>query len=292
MLAGKYQPEKVKSQLPVYIQPKLDGIRMVVRNGVGYTRSMKPVRSQQVQSWIAENKDEFEGKDGELICGDPTAFDCYRRTMTSVMSFDKPDEELKFYVFDQWNSADTFHNRWSAMERRWPKGMFPCLTKLVHSIDEIAAFEAELLNQGHEGVIIRNPKSYYKFGRGTPIKGELIKLKQFKDTEARVVDFHELMHNGNPETRNELDYAHHSGHQENLVPMGTLGALEVEGFFSDQTAYRVRIGTGFDQQTRDEIWRCRNDYRGRIVKFKYFEGGIKEAPRFPVFLGFRDSDDI
>lgn len=294
MLAGKFIADKVEAQLPVYVQPKLDGIRMIVRDGIGYTRSMKPVRSQQVQSWIAHNKESFEGKDGELIVGDPTAEDCYRRTMTSVMSFNKPDDDLKFYVFDQWDDTDPFGDRWKTlywMEESWPEGMLACLTKLVTTMDEITEFEAELLAQGHEGVILRNPGAFYKFGRGTPSKGELIKLKQFKDAEAVIVGFHELVHNANELGENEPGYAHRTGHQENLVPMNTLGSIRAVGKWPDGTEYEVGIGTGFDQETRDEIWLCRDDWMGRIVKFKYFEGGVKEAPRFPVYLGWRDNDD-
>jgi hypothetical protein len=31
---------------------------------------------------------------------------------------------------------------------------------------------------------------------------------------------------------------------------------------------------------------------GRVVKFKYFPTGSKEAPRFPVFLGWRADGDM
>lgn len=296
MLAGKFDQQKVEKLLPIYMQPKYDGIRVLVHGGVAFTRSLKPVRSQQVQSMIAFNREMFEGKDGELICGDPTAPDCYRRTMTSVQSFDKPDDELRFYVFDQWDSTEVFEERLLSLtcdveQGRWHERMTLSETLLADDMEQIRAYEQDLLGKGHEGVILRNPKSYYKFGRGTPTRGELIKMKQFVDTEGRVVDFHELFHNGNPAEINELGHTMHSGHKENLVPMDTLGALEVRGYFSDGTEYTVRIGTGFDQQQRDEIWHCREDYVGQIVKFKYFDGGIKEAPRFPVFLGFRDEDD-
>jgi DNA ligase-1 len=31
---------------------------------------------------------------------------------------------------------------------------------------------------------------------------------------------------------------------------------------------------------------------GKIVKYKYQEIGVLEKPRFPVFLGFRDKEDM
>lgn len=35
----------------------------------------------------------------------------------------------------------------------------------------------------------------------------------------------------------------------------------------------------------------RAGWEGRLVKFKFFPIGSKEAPRFPIFLGERHSDD-
>lgn len=292
MLAGQFVAEKLVAQLPVYAQPKFDGVRMFVRDGIAWTRSLKPVRSAWVQSLVAHNKDVMEGLDGELICGDPTAEDCYRRTCSSVMSFDKPDE-TSFHVFDIWNHGGDFDDRISHLQAEdYPDFVQVVETRLLRSLEEILTYEDQLLADGHEGVILRNPRSLYKFGRGSPMKGELIKLKKFLDTEARVVGFHEFMHNSNEQTTNELGYAERSSHGEGLVPMGTLGALEAEGVFPDGRIYRVRIGTGFDTVTRQEVWDNRTDYLGKIVRFKYFGGGIKEAPRFPVFLGFRDADDL
>src|SRR5690606_16265746 len=112
MLAGKYDADKVRKILPVYGQVKLDGIRVYTENGYARTRSTKPVRSQQVQSFFAHNKTLLDGLDGELICGEPTAKDCYNRTDSSVMSFNKPDDDLRFYVFDMWDSVETFQGRW------------------------------------------------------------------------------------------------------------------------------------------------------------------------------------
>ena len=292
MLAGQFVPEKVQRLLPMFAQPKLDGIRMFVMEGVAYTRSLKPVRAEWLQRLIRENADSLEGLDGEIIAGDPTAPDAYRRTNSSIMSFAKPDD-ITFHVFDVWNQGGIFDDRISHLRSlALPDFCQIVETRLLHSLEEISEYERELLLAGHEGVILRNPRSYYKLGRGTPTEGELIKLKQFADMEARVVGFAEFMHNANELTTNELGYAERSSHQDGLVPMGTLGALLAEGRWPDGTPFKVRIGTGFDQATRQEIWDNQIDYLGKLVKFKFFPGGVKEAPRFPVFLGFRDADDM
>lgn len=294
MLAGPYVAKKIEEQLPVYGQPKLDGIRMFIRDGVAYTRSLKPVRSEFVQQLVEEAGVILNGLDGEIIAGDPTAEDAYRRTNSSVMSYSKPDD-LTFYVFDRWDSEDKFSERLSKMKQEsnnWPSWVKLLSTQLLSSMDEILEYEGELLADGHEGVILRSPDSYYKFGRSSANSGELVKMKRFIDTEARITGFVEFFHNSNTAVINELGYTERSSHKENLIPMDTLGAILATGVFPDGTKYKVRIGTGFDTATRKEVWDNREEYLGKMVKFSYFPTGVKSAPRFPVFLGFRDADDL
>lgn len=98
--------------------------------------------------------------------------------------------------------------------------------------------------------------------------------------------FEPLYHNANPLAADELGYAKRSSHQENQVPLPTLGALKVE--YQDNI---VHIGTGFTQAQRQEIWNNKGIYLNKLVKFKYFPVGVKKLPRHPVFLGFRDARD-
>lgn len=305
MLAGKYDADKIRKILPVYGQIKFDGIRVFIKDGYARTRSVKPVRSQQVQSFVAHNKHLLEGLDGEFVCGDPTAKNCYHRTDSSVMSFNKPDDDLVYHVFDMWDSVDRFQDRWDDILSMNFSGLEARVklteTRLLWTIEEIDQFMDEMIALGHEGIVLRNPNSYYKNGRGTPVQGELIKRKDGRwiDTEAMIVGVKELRSNMNEATINALGYTERSGHQENLIPQGVLGAVEVIGKFPEEDtldrslwgqAYSTSIGTGFDDQMRMELWQ--NPPIGKMVKFKFFSGGVKDRPRFPVFLGFRDADDM
>lgn len=305
MLAGKYDADKIRKILPVYGQIKLDGIRAYIEDGYARTRSTKPVRSQQAQSFVAHNKHILEGLDGEFICGDPTAKNCYNRTDSSVMSFNKPDDDLTYYVFDMWDSAGTFQERWDDILAMDFSGLGARVklveTRLLWTIEEIDQFMDEMISHGHEGIVLRNPNSFYKNGRGTPVQGELIKRKDGRwiDTEARVIGVKELRSNQNEATINALGYTERSGHQENLIPQGVLGAVEVVGKFPEDDMlhkslwgeiYETSIGTGFDDQMRMDLWK--DPPIGKTVKFKFFTGGVKDRPRFPVFLGFRDADDM
>lgn len=313
MLAGKYVPDKIEKLLPMYGEVKWDGIRGFVHEGYAKTRSLKPVRSTQVQSIIAHNRSMLWGIDFEMICGDPTAPNCYNRTDSSVMSFDKPDEDLKFFVFDHWDSVDPYHLRREHLEyvatlfdnlKADAKGRFHLTeTKLLWTIEEVEAYRDEMIQLGHEGIMLRHPDRPYKFGRGSPTQGELIKLKdgRWVDTEARIVGYKELRSNQNEATINVLGYTERSGHQENLVGMGVLGAFECEGAFPEEATldsrlwgrkFETSVGGGFGSAQRFSLWQERESLIGKIIKFKFFTGGVKDKPRFPVFLGFRDPDDM
>ena len=64
-----------KLRYPVYAQPKLDGIRVIIKDGVVYSRSLKPIPNKHVQSLFGH----LHGADGELIVGDVTAQDVFQK---------------------------------------------------------------------------------------------------------------------------------------------------------------------------------------------------------------------
>lgn len=294
MLASKWE-DRNETMFPLYGQPKFDGIRVLVREGYAYTRSLKPVRSTIIQSAIRKYKHVLDGLDGELIVGEPTAPDCYVRTNSAVMSYDNPDaENFKFYVFDRWDSDLAFRDRYSRLgadEFGWPNFCKLAETVLLENIQELQSWEISLLLQGHEGLILRHPDRKYKFGRGTPKEGQLIKKKQWIDLDGQITTTYEQMHNSNEATINELGYTERSGHKANLIPMNKLGSLEVTAEFKG-TSVSVRVGSGFKDEERVRLWQQRNSLIGKWIKFKYFPVGSKDKHRFPIFLGFRDTDDM
>lgn len=137
--------------------------------------------------------------------------------------------------------------------------------------------------------MLRRADAHYKFGRSTHKEFILMKLKRFMDTEYKVVGFQERMKNNNEATINELGYTERSTHKDNLVGRGDLGALVLE---LDEGGPTFTCGTGFDDATRVEIWNNRDKYIGKFAKVKSFLIGVKDLPRFPVFLGFRDNEDM
>jgi len=295
MLASKWE-ERNEAMFPFWAQPKFDGIRILCgEDGYAYTRSLKPIRNTEFQSLVRQHKDVLAGLDGEITVGDPTAKNCYVRTSSAVMSFENPDiVNATLWVFDVWNSVGNYDERYDELLEivdKLPPWVKVAPNALLRDMNMLNEYESMRLNEGHEGVILRSLNQFYKQGRGTPKQGQLIKLKRFEDMEGKIIAVHELNHNANEATIGLLGQTERSGHKENLIPMGVLGAIEVELTEGDWPSPSVRIGTGFDDAMRKYFWQTRVSLIGKIAKFKYFPIGCKDAPRFPVFLGLRDADD-
>jgi DNA ligase-1 len=270
-----------KLRFPLLASAKLDGVRAIVRDGVVYSRSNKPIPSK----WVQANLSHIEHFDGELIAGDPRSKSAYRDTLSQVMSFDKT-EGCSFYAFDH---IQRMHEPYSKRHHRLSSSPNVVVHEqhVVTCLSTLIALEEQMLNEGYEGLILRDPNALYKQGRSTAKEGYLLKMKRFVDSEATVIGFEERMHNANVKTVDELGYSTRSSHQDNLVGRGDLGAIQVEwngAVFS--------IGTGFDDAERTKVWAKRDSYIGKFAKFKYFPVGIKDLPRHPVFLGWRDPIDM
>jgi DNA ligase-1 len=298
MLASPADMSKLR--FPLWLSPKLDGIRALVINGVVMSRSLKPIPNQHVQELFGH----LEGYDGELIVGSPTHIDCFRNTTSGVMSRDgKPD--VNYHVFDRHDlTACTWETRYQSLVSH-VSNIIQVPHYLVYAHEAIESLEIEHLDMGYEGVMLRDPNGPYKNGRSTAKEGWLLKVKRFEDSEALVLGMEEKMHNGNEPTVGELGQTKRTSHQENLVPLNTMGALIVRDL---KTGVEFNIGTGFTDEERDYWWnqfyyefesfepnggRLRECYKPtEIVKYKYFISGSKDKPRFPSYQGIRHKEDM
>ena len=275
-----------KIKYPVYVSVKLDGIRCLIIDGVAVSRSLKPIKNKYIQSCIG--KPQYNGLDGEIVVGGILAEDCYRVTNSGVMSSDgEPD--FTYHVFDRWDRDHLgFSGRLSSLDDDANEFITVVNHELVDDEKELLAMESVWLNMGAEGLMVRSPDGPYKQGRSTLKEGILGKLKRFVDSEYRVVGFEERMHNANEATVNALGHTERSSHKENKSGRGDLGAL----ILTTEDGLEFNCGTGFGNATRREIWDNRDQYMGKYAKVKSFLIGVKDKPRFPVFLGFRDASDM
>ena len=203
-----------KLRYPVYTQPKLDGIRVIIKDGVVYSRSLKPIPNKHVQSLFGH----LHGADGELIVGDVTAQDVFQKTTSGVMSKEgKPDVTL--YVFDMWNqTGKTYISRYNTLLEviyQQPQ-VHDVRYNTINTHKELLAYADTQISAGYEGIMLRNPNTTYKQGRATNNTQELLKYKLFEDSESECVGIEELMHNENELKTDELGYAERSSCKEGL----------------------------------------------------------------------------
>lgn len=262
---------------PMIASPKLDGIRCLIHPELGpVSRKLKPIPNWHIRTTLSQPA--LHGLDGEIISGAS-----FTETTSNVMSQDgKPD--FTYFVFDDFTDpSKPYRERLASLTSQHPN-----VKVLDHwiaeTISDVLEFEGYSLACGYEGLMLRAPNGHYKFNRSTFNEQILLKLKNFIDTEATVIGFEELERNNNEAKSNELGHTERSSSQSGKVKMNTLGSLVVTCPDFD---IQFKIGSGFDQATRLDIWNNRGSLLGSTVKFRYQDIGIKDRPRFPTFLGFR-----
>ena len=274
---------------------KLDGIRALMIDGKLVSRTFKPIRNNHIRKMLEAVLP--DGADGEIVC--PGAF---QATTSGVMSKDG-EPNFIYYMFDYVKDDITkgyFERTQDMLQWLVDQGPVhtPGLAKiklliptLIKNYDHLKEYETDCINKGFEGVILRTPDSPYKCGRSTAKQEWLLKLKRFADDEAIIIGFTEKMHNDNEATKDAFGHTIRSSHKENKRPAGTLGALVVRDI---KTEVEFEIGTGFNDEQRQEIWDNREDkYIDKIVKYKHFAiSGVLTKPRFPSYVGVRDPDDM
>jgi DNA ligase-1 len=288
MLAAKATDDQIRNLFKKFghmiASPKLDGIRCLIQDGVAFSRSLKLIPNNYIRSVL--NHAQFNGLDGELIIGSPTAHNVYNNTVSSVMRIDG-SPKFTFYVFDHCLNANPYEYRYELLKPFAMANIEVLPMQIITNMGEMHAYEQSCLLQGYEGIILRDPGAEYKYGRSTAKQGGLIKVKRFEDSEALIIGIQEKMHNANEATTNELGRTQRSSHQENKIPMGVLGALLCRDI---ETGVEFNIGTGFTDELRVQYWNSKTI--GKIAKYKSFKIGVKDAPRHPVFLGMRDPMDM
>ena len=290
MLAADCRGDLSKLRFPLLASNKIDGVRCLIVDGKPVSRALKPIRNHFVRDYLSQHW-HLPDLDGELVVGQATHPNAMQNTTSGVMSADgEPD--FTYHVFDLYSSTDPFHSRYAGLlQLGLPLRVRVHPHRVIFSMAELEDMEEQALTAGYEGLIVRDPRGAYKENRSTLREGGMVKIKRHVDAEAIVLGAEELMHNANEATTNALGYTERTSHLANQVGMGTLGSLHVR-LLSDP-ACTFHIGSGFTAAQRAQMWAARDNLPGRLARFKSFSAsGVKDKPRHPVFLGFRDLEDL
>jgi DNA ligase 1 len=233
-----------------WLSEKLDGVRAIWDGKQFLSRQGNRFHAP---SWFTAGLP-LEPLDGELWLGRKR----FPRTVSIVRRQDQSDlwKELQFVIFDAPAHDGPFEDRLdivkliAQMNRPVHAIAHPhiCCEGRQHLMQQLDHVEA----LGGEGLMLRLPGSLYQAGRSPT----LLKVKRFKDGEARVI-------------------AHQPGAGRHK---GRLGALLVEL----PTGVRFAVGTGFS-----DAQRATPPPIGALITFRYQELSDGGVPRFPSFAGVR-----
>lgn len=194
MLAQKFNDmrKKINWYCPVYAQRKYNGHRclVIIQDGVAtsYTRGGKVINSiKEILSEI-ENYDLPNGTilDGELYI--------HGEKLQSISSYIKKRGEktplLQYIIYDvvdkkNYGNRLNFLNEAIASNSKGESRCFIAQTQIVKNEIEALEFLNESIQEGYEGVILRQELGGYEDGKRSQ---RLIKMKKAEDKEFKITD--------------------------------------------------------------------------------------------------------
>jgi DNA ligase-1 len=282
---------------PVMVFPKYDGVRMLNRDGKAVGRSLKAFANKHITQKYSQEM--FHGMDGELTFGDINS-DSLCRDTTGCISRIQGEPDVVWNLFDyvtDENKNEPYFNRYSQIE----KLLLENKHLVAHNITlipytwcinrvQVENMYAKCLDQGMEGIIIRNPDSPTKYGRCTLSEGAYLRMKPSVDREATVVSLVEAEANLNEAKINELGYTERSSHQANKVGKGMIGMLQCRDI---ESGMLINVGAGkLTHDEREYYWNNTEQIVGKMIKYRSLDTGTKDGvPRHARYLSIRDESD-
>ena len=264
-------------------------------NGKATGRSLKSYKNKLLTETFSVP--EFSGLDGELAVGDITSPSLCRDTTSMVNTINSDIQGLKWYLFDLSNRPDLDYFNRHRVLYNLVEDLPPHLQSLVDVIpyrlvnnkQELSNLYEEYVEQGYEGVVIRSIQGKYKHGRGTVNEGSYLRMKPQSDKDAIILDVSEALANNNEAKINELGHTERSSHKENKTGKGMIGSLLCKDL---DTGSVITVGAGkMTHEERIYWYNHQDEIIGKMIKYKSMDTGVKDAPRFPRFIGFRVEED-
>ena len=271
MLAHKFDKSRVDFDKPVYIQPKLDGVRCIFTKDGAFSRTGKQFMNvKHIEMALQPFFDNSPHGilDGELY-NHKLKHDFEK--IISLVRKQKPTKDdrrdaqhlVQFHVYDYVDgNYDEYTTRKHALAVSdiYDAQIKYVPSKLVDSYNYARELHAEFLDQGYEGSIIRIGSDVYKHGRSYG----LMKFKDFSDTEATIIGY-------------ELGKGKRTG---------TLGKFIM--LDDDGVKFGCPPGKGYTYKDLANMLTNVNDYIGKRATFTYFQRTQAGSYRHPLFKCIRN----
>ena len=283
---------------------KLNGIRLELdmKNGIAYSRALKPFRNKYIQKLATEIADIFEPTNIEVLEAEIYApglnLEEIKHFVTSIDVTTKASrtkfkrelengkwpgrdldwlctypKELKFFVFDVWidNMVLDKETRYNYLKRIMKRYTHPKLELIkqwqTNDLFFITEKYKDIVSRGGEGLMLFRRKSLYKTNRYTNKQNQAYKMKDnSNEYEGVIIDIEEgtVVDPDAPKTTNELGYSVTSNKKEDRLPSGMAKGFTVR--MDDGKELIVRLKNCDNSQ---KTWLLENyeDYIGERINF-------------------------
>ena len=271
MLAHSFEKRKHNITYPAVVQRKFDGVRClaVLNRDNSVTLMSRKGKEFPHLNHIREdvemnNRNRNLVLDGELYSDTLTFQELVGlvRRVTLKEGNEEQMLEVSLRVYDcvDLENEPDFEDRYQTISGITDGAEYLTLVENVRVENEeaIHAAQAQFVEEGYEGAMVRNLKGSYRIGKRS---ADLQKVKTFLDGEYEIIGFAEG-------TGNET------------------GCVIWECQTPDGQAFRVRPrGT---QEARKELFANGSDYIGQQLTVRYQELTDEGVPRFPVGIAIRN----
>lgn len=265
-LAYMYNPKRHTLRFPLYVEPKLDGVRLLIVS-----------LDDGVQVWSRNGKrvTHFEKLLEECKLPKGVIFDCELfvkdwNTSMSIYQRETLADKAVFWVFDGFTIDEYQQKKTPPLSerkerlKRWLSSI-SCRSHfkymqhtIVNSMKELKQEYKRALALGLEGLMIKDPDSVYQFGKRTT---HWLKLKEVDYVTCKIIGFIE-------------------GTGKNK---GRLGALVLR-----HKNVTFHCGNGFTDEDREEFWKKRESLKGKCIEVLLVRSKQKKSKAiFPVYVRMR-----
>ena len=275
MLAYPVSKKPIDYSKPVFIQPKLDGVRCLIQTDpykikvVAYSRTGKVWKNidhilNELIPFFSHHPNVI--LDGELYNHDLR--DNFEKIISLVRKTKPTDEDrleaskkTQFHCYDIIDENMAFVERMAFIYKNVPQSY--CIehvtTTRVATESSAKVFHQENLDNGYEGSIVRTNDTYH-----CNRSHNLRKFKDFSDAEAYIVGYEEG-----------------KGKRE-----GTLGKFIMQD--EDGNKFGCPPGKGYTYKQMKYMLNNIHKYMGQTATFTYFERTKKGSYRHPLFKTIRN----
>lgn len=268
MLAHKFEDYKDKIKYPVYSQPKLDGIRCIVRADGMWSRNGKKIVSAP---HIYESLKPLFEKDPELIFDGELYADKFANDFNAICSLVKKTkptandlkeskDKIEYHIYDMPSHGGSFNERIYHLDTiKLPDCCKLVGTYILNNEKDVTDYYEWYMESGYEGQMIRLDEVYEN-----KRSKSLLKHKSFIDEEYTILGIEEGQGN----------------------KTGMVGSF----IFENKDGKQFNASPKFNWEICKQMWNERETLIGKQATVKYFNltPGDSPVPRFPYVIAIRD----